>query len=41
LLPKTKLVVIDKAHHLDVFTRPEFASALKQFLDENRQAKKD
>jgi pimeloyl-ACP methyl ester carboxylesterase len=40
LLPKTKVVVIDHAHHLDVYTRPEFVSALKQFLDDNRQPAK-
>ena len=41
LLPKTRVVVIDKAHHLDVYKRPEFVSALKQFLDDNRQVKKE
>jgi pimeloyl-ACP methyl ester carboxylesterase len=40
LLPLTKVVVIDKAHHLDAYTRPEFAAALKQFLDDNRQPAK-
>jgi pimeloyl-ACP methyl ester carboxylesterase len=40
LLPKTRVVVIDHAHHLDVYTRPEFVSALKQFLDDNRQPAK-
>jgi pimeloyl-ACP methyl ester carboxylesterase len=40
LLPKTKVVVIEKAHHLDAYTRPEFVSALKQFLDDNRQPAK-
>lgn len=37
LLPKTRVVVIDNAHHLDVSTRPEFVNGLKQFLDDNRQ----
>jgi pimeloyl-ACP methyl ester carboxylesterase len=37
LLPKTRVVVIDHAHHLDVYRRPEFVSALKQFLDDHRQ----
>jgi len=37
LLPKTKVVVVANAHHLNVYTRPEFVSALKQFLDDNRQ----
>jgi pimeloyl-ACP methyl ester carboxylesterase len=41
LLPKTRVVVIDRAHHLDAYTRPEFVAALKQFLDENRQSKKE
>jgi pimeloyl-ACP methyl ester carboxylesterase len=41
LLPKTKVVVIDNAHHLDVYTRSEFVSALKQFLDDHRQPKKE
>ena len=36
LLPATKVIVIDNAHHLNVYTRPEFVSALKQFLNENR-----
>ena len=40
LLPATKVVVIENAHHLDAYTRPEFASALKQFLDDNRQPAK-
>jgi pimeloyl-ACP methyl ester carboxylesterase len=40
MLPKTRVVVIDDAHHLNVYTRPEFTSALKQFLDDNRQQKK-
>jgi pimeloyl-ACP methyl ester carboxylesterase len=40
LLPKTRVVVIANAHHLNVYTRPEFASALKQFLDDNRQPAK-
>jgi pimeloyl-ACP methyl ester carboxylesterase len=40
LLPNTRVVVIENAHHLDAYTRPEFASALKQFLDDNRQPAK-
>ena len=37
LLPQTKVVVIDNAHHLNVSKRPEFVNGLKQFLDDNRQ----
>jgi pimeloyl-ACP methyl ester carboxylesterase len=40
LLPKTRVVVIDNAHHLNAYLRPEFVSALKQFLDDNRQPAK-
>jgi pimeloyl-ACP methyl ester carboxylesterase len=40
LLPKTKVVVIEKAHHLNTAGRPEFATALKRFLDEHRQPAK-
>jgi pimeloyl-ACP methyl ester carboxylesterase len=38
LLPATRVVVIANAHHLNAYTRPEFAAALKQFLDDHRQA---
>jgi pimeloyl-ACP methyl ester carboxylesterase len=41
LLPKTKVVVIENAHHLNTAGRPEFATALKQFLNENRQPAKN
>jgi pimeloyl-ACP methyl ester carboxylesterase len=41
MLPKTRVVVIENAHHLNAYTRPEFVSALKQFLDDNRQAKRE
>ncbi len=41
LLPKTKVVVIEHAHHLDAYTRPEFVAAIKTFLDAQRQARKD
>jgi len=40
LLPKTKVVVIENAHHLNTAGRPEFATALKQFLDESHQPAK-
>jgi pimeloyl-ACP methyl ester carboxylesterase len=40
LVPKTKVVVIENAHHLNTAGRPEFATALKEFLDEQRQTKK-
>jgi pimeloyl-ACP methyl ester carboxylesterase len=40
LLPGTRVVVIENAHHLNAYTRPEFVCALKQFLDDQRQAKK-
>ncbi len=40
LLPRTRVVVIEKAHHLNTAGRPEFATALKQFLDEHRQPAK-
>ncbi len=36
LLPGTKVVVIQRAHHLNTAGRPEFAAALKAFLDERR-----
>ncbi len=36
LLPKTRVVVIDKAGHSALY-RPEFVSALRQFLDDNRR----
>jgi pimeloyl-ACP methyl ester carboxylesterase len=39
LLPGTRVVVIGRAHHLDVYRRPEFVSALKQFLDDHRLPK--
>jgi pimeloyl-ACP methyl ester carboxylesterase len=39
LLPKTKVMVIDNAHHLNVYTRSEFVTALKVFLDDNHQPK--
>jgi pimeloyl-ACP methyl ester carboxylesterase len=41
LLPTTKVVVIENAHHLNTARRPEFATALKEFLDEHRQAAKN
>ena len=37
LLPRTKVVVIDKADHWTAITRPELVSGLKQFFDDNRQ----
>ena len=37
LLPQTKVVVVENAHHLNAYTRREFVSALKQFLDDNRR----
>jgi len=40
LLPQTKVVVVDNAHHLNAYTRPEFVTGLKQFLDDNRQPTK-
>jgi pimeloyl-ACP methyl ester carboxylesterase len=39
-LPEVKVVVIDKADHVTAFTREEFVSALKEFLDAHRAAKK-
>jgi pimeloyl-ACP methyl ester carboxylesterase len=39
-LPSMKIVVIEKADHITAFIRPEFISALKQFLDEHRPAEK-
>lgn len=37
LLPKTRVIVIDKADHMTALQRPEFLRGLRQFLDENRQ----
>jgi pimeloyl-ACP methyl ester carboxylesterase len=37
LLPTTKVVVIDNAHHLNTAGRSEFVTALKQFVDEHRR----
>jgi pimeloyl-ACP methyl ester carboxylesterase len=39
-LPDLKVVVIDQADHITAFSREEFVSALKEFLDAHRAAKK-
>ena len=36
LLPRTKVVVIDKADHWTAITRPELIRGLRQFFDEHR-----
>jgi pimeloyl-ACP methyl ester carboxylesterase len=38
-LPDVKVVVIDKADHITAFSRDEFVSGLKEFLDAHRAAK--
>jgi pimeloyl-ACP methyl ester carboxylesterase len=38
-LPDMKVVVIDKADHINAFNRPEFVDGLKEFLDAHRTTK--
>jgi pimeloyl-ACP methyl ester carboxylesterase len=38
-LPQVKVVVIDKADHITAFSREEFVSGLKEFLDAHRAKK--
>jgi pimeloyl-ACP methyl ester carboxylesterase len=40
LVPGTRVVVIENAHHLNAYLRAEFVRALKQFLDEHQHGMK-
>lgn len=40
LLPKTKVVVIEKADHMSAFSSPQFPKEVRQFLDDNRSPAK-
>ncbi len=39
-LPEMKVIVIDKADHINAFLRPEFINGLKEFLDAHSSVKK-
>jgi hypothetical protein len=38
-LPEMKVVVFDKADHIQAFGRDEFVNGMKEFLDQHRQKK--